>query len=240
MSDANDDHPGASRRGYEDHDAGRASGRSERSRPRGDFDRSVERLEHAVEDLVGSARSRFADRASQFIDDTTERLERELGRRESRAKRYAMREDFDEALPRRLYLDPRGGRLVGVCAGVARYYAVEPWVVRCIAITGLIFFPTLVFPAYWIAYIVMDKPPSLRDRDGSPRVSRRSRRSRRRERRRMDSSPTPEFGPRHSPRSSLRNVKADLTEVELRLRRMESHVTSGRYELQRELHKIES
>jgi hypothetical protein len=34
-------------------------------------------------------------------------------------------------------------------------------------------------------------------------------------------------------------VKADLTEVELRLRRMETHVTSGRYELQRELHRID-
>jgi hypothetical protein len=35
-------------------------------------------------------------------------------------------------------------------------------------------------------------------------------------------------------------VQADLQEVELRLRRMETHVTSGQYELQRELHKIES
>ena len=43
-----------------------------------------------------------------------------------------------------------------------------------------------------------------------------------------------------NPRRNLRNVQADLQEVELRLRRMETHVTSGQYELQRELHRIET
>jgi hypothetical protein len=35
-------------------------------------------------------------------------------------------------------------------------------------------------------------------------------------------------------------VQADLAEAELKLRRMETHVTSGQYELQRELNKLES
>ena len=52
-------------------------------------------------------------------------------------------------------------------------------------------------------------------------------------------SPAPEFGPKFSPRRSLRNVQADLNEAELRIRRMESHVPSGQYELQKELHKID-
>jgi len=43
-----------------------------------------------------------------------------------------------------------------------------------------------------------------------------------------------------NPRRNLRNVQTDLQEVELRLRRMETHVTSGQYELQRELHRIET
>jgi len=37
----------------------------------------------------------------------------------------------------------------------------------------------------------------------------------------------------------VRAVQADLSEVELRLRRMESYVTSGRYELNKELVKID-
>jgi phage shock protein C len=133
-----------------------------------------------------------------------------------------------------LYRDAERGKLGGVCAGIAAYYGVEPWVVRLIAVTGLLFFPSLVFPAYWIAYFLLDKPPaagalSRSSSEGSGEHGRRS----------NHSSPAPEFGPRLSPRNSLRNLQADLAEVELRLRRMEHHVTSGQYELQRELNKID-
>jgi len=144
-------------------------------------------------------------------------------------------DDFD-GLPRRLYRDPRRQKIAGVCAGIARYYQMEPWVVRCIAVTGLLFFPTLVFPAYWVAFFVMDKPPRLDDR---PTRGRRERACARRSARHDHASPAPELGPRLSPRNSLRNVQADLTQVELRLRRMETHITSGQYELQRELNKID-
>ena len=94
------------------------------------------------------------------------------------------------------------------------------------AVTGLLFLPSIIFPAYWIAYFVMDTPPK---EDGK----------RRRGNRDDHTSPAPELGPQLSPRRSLRNVQEDLTEVELRLRRMESHVTSGQYELQRELNRID-
>jgi phage shock protein C len=197
-----------------------------------------------VDDLVTTAREEFSDRASTLIDETSQRLERELDRRQGRAggepepdyhKHPGYRERL-ETVPRRLYRDPKREKIGGVCAGIARYYGVEPWVVRCIAVTGLLFFPTIVFPAYWIAYFVMDKPPNPNGR----RPSKRGCRDRNARRGRHDHrSPAPELGPRFSPRYSLRNVQADLTEVELRLRRMETHVTSGQYELQRELNKID-
>ena len=102
----------------------------------------------------------------------------------------------------------------------------ETWVVRCVAITGLLFMGSIVFPAYWIAYFVMDKPPKNPSKVEYAEEP-------------VHISPAPELGPRFSPRGSLRNAQADLSEVELRLRRMESHVTSGKYELQKELRKIE-
>ena len=217
----------------------------------GDFQASVQRLERAVSELIATA----SDRASGLIDETAQRLERELDRRQTRGGRrggrerhrrfghgcgsdyggyrsrsYARTANAHEGPPRRLYRDPSREKIGGVCAGIARYYGMEPWVVRCIAVTGLLFFPTIVFPAYWIAYFVMDKPPKS-DADKAPDDGPRGRRDHR--------SPAPELGPRFSPRYSLRNVQADLAEVELRLRRMETHVTSGQYELQRELNKID-
>ena len=215
-----------------------------------DIQDSVSRLERAVDELVTTARREFSDRATSLLDDTSRRLEKELERRQGRVsdtpeREYELerephrepRERFD-TVPRHLYRDPTREKIGGVCAGIARYYGVEPWVVRCVAVTGLLFFPTIVFPAYWIAYFVMDKPPSL---DGEPRRRRGRRRPRCEERhgRHDHRSPAPELGPRYSPRYSLRNVQADLMEVELRLRRMETHVTSGQYELQRELNKID-
>ncbi len=212
----------------------------------GDFQAAVARLERAVHDLVRMAREQFSDRAAGFIDDTTARLEEELTRRRgtaggSRYGHYSRRSRswsgahgtrraarVDRWRSRRLYRDPEREKIVGVCAGIARYYGVEPWVVRCIAVTGLLFFPSIVFPAYWIMYFVMDKPPK-----GERSLDRGEDRS-------GEDPSAPTMRPRPSPRYRLRDVQADLTEVELRLRRMETHVTSGQYELQRELNRIEN
>ena len=128
---------------------------------------------------------------------------------------------------RRLSRDPVRGRIGGVCAGIAKHFAAEVWVVRCIAVTGLIFIPSLVFPAYWILYFLMG-PARRKDDDDRYDNGRHD-----------HTSPAPEFGPQLSPRRSLRNVRTDLSQMELRLRRMERHVTSGQYELQRELHRLD-
>ena len=141
---------------------------------------SVSRLERAVDELVTTTREHVSDRAAAVIDETTRRLERELGRRRDGANpgsgdrypgdRYpgggdpddALGREIDAGVARKLYRDPKREKIGGVCAGIARYYGMEPWVVRCIAVTALLFFPTIVFPAYWIAYFVMDKPPKDR------------------------------------------------------------------------------
>jgi phage shock protein C len=219
---------------------------------RDEFQRSVDRLEKAVEGLVTAANERISNRAAGFIDDTAARLERELRRRNrsagsdddelSRRERRRQRRRRRHLRYRlrsgsmsmndpgyrtsRLYLDKEHRKLLGVCAGLARYFGMEMWVVRVIAITGLIFMASIVIPAYVIAAIVL---PSMPDDAAAPRDDDSA----------DHSSPVPELGPRLSPRSSLRNVQADLDQIELKLRRMESHVTSGQFELQRELRRID-
>lgn len=204
-----------------------------------DYQTAVERLEVAVQDLVHTAKDEISDRATNFIEETTSRLEREFGERRSSVERGRRRQrgrgrghrrrraTVIRQRTRRLYRDPKNGRIAGVCAGIANYYGTEVWVVRCIAVTGLLFMGSIVFPAYWVAYFVMDNPPKHHEAE------------RMAEDRDNHTSPAPEFGPKFSPRRSLRNVQADLNEAELRIRRMESHVTSGQYELQKELHKID-
>ena len=168
----------------------------------------------------------------------------------NRARAYRDHEQI-ERRSRKLYLDDDNGKIVGVCGGIANYFGMEAWVVRVIAVTGLIFMPSIVFPAYWVAWFVMDHAPGGKQerKGGKGSKGRRSRRNRgdapeatagpaqdRTEA--YHSAPAPEIGVRLSPRRSLRAAQDDFVELELRLRRIETHVTSGQFELQRELHKI--
>lgn len=124
-------------------------------------------------------------------------------------------------------------RIWGICAGIAPYLGLKIWVVRCIAITGLVFMPQVILPAYIIGAFVLDPI------GGSPRQrTRRAKRSGRRARKaraQFDTQPPVMI----APRTRLKTVRGTLDEAELRLRRMEQHVTSTRFELQRELNKID-
>lgn len=229
---------------------------------RNEFQRSVERLEKAVQGFVSATNEHVTNRAAEFVDDTAERLERELrsrrGQRDDeprdrsdskRARRERYREARWERRNRRrqarwqsvagtpgyrtarLFQDKRRQKIAGVCAGIARYFGVEVWVVRGMAITGLIFMPSVVIPAYIIASFVLPKAPN--GETASDEVGAGKNRD-------DHSSPVPELGAQLSPRRSLRGVQADLDQLELKLRRMESHVTSGQFELQRELKRIDA
>ncbi|NJN52215.1 MAG: PspC domain-containing protein [Gammaproteobacteria bacterium] len=246
-----------------------------RERDPGDFQRAVDRLESAVQEFVGSANAHISTRATRFIDEAAERLERESSHRrnrrqqqdqasatasseassgsayyssegeadryESRSERRRRRRQQRRARNRsdassepgyrtvKLYRDTRRQRIAGVCAGLARYFGTETWVVRCIGITGVIFMPSIVIPAYLIAMFVVPKMPNGEpkpERSAGPAEEHRS--------------PVPELGTKLSPRHSLGRAQAALDQVELKLRRMESYVTSGQYELQRELKRIDS
>lgn len=146
----------------------------------------------------------------------------------------------------RLYRDPENQKIGGVCAGLARYLGFETWAVRLAALTGLIFIPGVVFPAYWIAYFIMDTPDNDLD-DQAPRGDGkrrgRSRRKQRRDERELSQRGAAAVGneppQKFNAGRSLRYTSADLTQAELRLRRLESFITSDQYELQKELAKIE-
>ena len=215
-------------------------------------------LERAVEELATAATDEVSGRAARLLDEAAARIRGETGgngndarnrdaeskpqrgeaRRERRSRRihYHDYEDFVRR-SRGLYLDRENRKIVGVCAGIARYLGIEAWIVRCVALTGLLFMFSVVFPAYWVAFFVMGHRPSARSRGASRGAwaSRRGRRKRSRTsgRKRDHRSRAPEFGAKFSPRQSLRAAQADFAEVELRLRRMEAFVTSDRYALER-------
>jgi len=227
----------------------------------GDFSAAMSRLESAVQEIVSVTTGQLTERATSLLDDTSKRLESELrlrrvtddpeveksqARRRRRSRyRHRLVDRAERVNPKsgRLYRDPENKKIGGVCAGIARYFGLETWTVRLCALSGLMFLPGIVFPAYWIAYFIMDTPET--DADGTKRRKGRRRRHRSRSRDRDtsrargaaavgDEPPQPFVATRR-----LRYASADLTEAELRLRRLESFVTSDQYELHKELTKIE-
>ena len=138
-----------------------------------------------------STRLRRAFEASRALEIRAgaddERRDQDGEERRSRRVHYRDYEDLSRR-SRGLYLDRENRKIVGVCAGVARYFGIEAWMARCVALTGLLFVPSVVFPAYWIAFIVMGHRPSGRagtrragrERHGRRRARVRGRSSRRR------------------------------------------------------------
>ena len=166
----------------------------------------------------------------------------------------------------RPFRDLDNGRLWGICAGMAPYLGLEVWVVRCLAVTAFIFAPSVTIPAYIIGYFVLDarseldelvagdapnSTPRMRkryarnERHAAKAEARAAKREQRKEkyetkRNRRDKKSSVASEPVLPARNVLRSVRGTLNEAELRLRRMEGHVTSGRYELQKELRKIDT
>ena len=213
----------------------------------GHVGRAVERLEDAVNDLVASA----GESAAGYIDRAAERVRRQVALRKLAGEQSEPRASYrprphrepawlwsDEPRSVKLYRDTRRGKLLGVCAGIGRYYGIEVWVVRCVAITAVIFLNWLAVAAYLVAGLfVLEKEPAR-----SQIAVRGKRGKRRRQIRDEDENEDPAETERRyalpSPRLQLRTADAEFDEVELRLRRMETHVTSGRYELHREFGRI--
>ena len=211
----------------------------------GQVGRAVARLEEAVNDLVASA----GESAASYIDRAAERVRRQVGLRKLAGEHSEPRASYrprphrepawlwsDEPRSVKLCRDTRRGKLLGVCAGIGRYYGVEVWVVRCVAITAVIFLNWLAVAAYLVAGLfVLEKEPA------HSRIAGPGRRAKRRKRARDEDEDQAETARRYalpSPRRQLRMVDAEFDEVELRLRRMETYITSGRYELHREFGRI--
>ena len=126
---------------------------------------------------------------------------------------------------RNLYRDPQQGKIAGVCAGLADYFGLETWIVRLLAISGLIFAGFITFTAYVAAWLLLDKKPvALYQSDEADlaevRMKARS------------------WQAGITPHQALGRVAQELDAIEPRLQRMEKLVTSKEFNLQREFSKL--
>lgn len=129
-----------------------------------------------------------------------------------------------------LHRNPQKGKLAGVCAGIAECYYKETWLIRCVAITGVLFIPSIVIPAYIILAIVLPTNDQAED-ESQPRSEQPEVHHFYHETQAEADGDTGILGTK---RRVLREGKRRFDEVELRIRRLESYLTSKRFELDNE------
>jgi phage shock protein C len=128
-----------------------------------------------------------------------------------------------------LYRNMANKKIAGVCSGLADHFNVEPWVVRLATFGGFLFFNTLMFFAYIVAWIAMAQRP----KHGSVNTRYRY------DEHLHEDRPVNMFRYRSNPSERLQLAKDRLDVIMARTSKMESYVTSRRFELDKEFSKIQ-
>ncbi|MCW8926797.1 MAG: envelope stress response membrane protein PspC [Xanthomonadales bacterium] len=117
--------------------------------------------------------------------------------------------------PHRLYRDKDNAILAGVCAGLANYFGLNRKGLRLVVVLGTLFFFPFVVPAYIILAIILPvKPEALYQDESQEKFWR---------------------GVSMAPSDVFSNLSHRFRELDLRLQKMETYVTSKEFEMDREL-----
>jgi phage shock protein C len=115
--------------------------------------------------------------------------------------------------PHRIYRDPANRKVMGLCAGIAAYFGIDPLLPRIAVAAAAFFFPFPVITAYFVISLFLPKRPP-----------------------RLYASPEEETIWREvtlAPDRSFYALKLKFRDLEARLARLESDVVSGDAELRR-------
>ncbi len=118
--------------------------------------------------------------------------------------------------PQRLYRDPRGAWVAGVCAGIANYLGVPVFWIRLLTVLPLLSpLMPLVVISYLVATIRIPREPEELYRDDEEK----------------------EFwqSVSHAPSATFGEVRHKMRDLEHRLRRLEAYVTSTEFEFNQNL-----
>lgn len=143
---------------------------------------------------------------------------------------------------RRLYRLPEEGKIAGVCAGLAAHFQVGNWMIRLLAITGLLFIPSIIIPMYILGIFLLPTQRAIAQ-DESSILSELDRRTeeRQRKKRQFDKAlddDAEDFRSLDRKRRIVQQYKRSFDKLEERMQSLERHVTSKQFELSREINNL--
>lgn len=141
-----------------------------------------------------------------------------------------------------LYRDTQKGKIAGICAGVAEYFGWEAWLVRILLVSAVLLAGGPFFVvAYIAAWFILDKKPTATEQRHQQfsMASKHWRQSAQEQ----DDDKTVEVKAKvwqagEPPRQAFHDIKRRFENLEGRLRRMETYVTSAEFQLNREISRL--
>ncbi|RUO36405.1 envelope stress response membrane protein PspC [Aliidiomarina sanyensis] len=141
-------------------------------------------------------------------------------------------------IKKNLMRDPVEGKIAGVCAGLAKHFGWELWVVRIVAITALILASKITLTAYIIAWIVLDKAPEGGSSNAEPTTLREETRIERTNDGRTIEVKTKVWEAGKPPAEALKDIQATFADMENSVRKMEEYVTSSEFRVRQEINRL--
>jgi phage shock protein C len=145
-----------------------------------------------------------------------------------------------------LYRDSSHGRIAGVCAGIADYFGIETWLVRILTVTAFFLLGgPFVLVAYVACWFILDKKPEnegmtddLGRRASSSSFGKGWKNTHYEAKEQKVEVKTKVWQAGETPTQALHDIAKRFQQGELRLRKIETYVTSREFQLNREINQL--
>ncbi|MBT1065667.1 envelope stress response membrane protein PspC [Bowmanella sp. Y26] len=133
-----------------------------------------------------------------------------------------------------MFRNSQKGKVAGVCAGIADYFGWEAWLIRIILVSAVLLSGPFFIMAYIAAWFILDKKPVTEasvNHQGKGWYSGEEDNSHVEVKSKVWQAGEP-------PRQAFKDIKGRFDRLEMRLRKMETYVTSSEYQLNREISRL--
>jgi len=140
-----------------------------------------------------------------------------------------------------LYRNPSEGKIAGVCAGIANYFGWETWLVRILAVSGILLGMGWFIVIYIAGWFILDKTPG-----SSKKHSKKEGRSKATSSKHFNDDIANEsikvksriWQAGEPPKQAFHDIRRKFKTLEKELRQIEHYVTSPEFTVSREINKL--
>ena len=137
---------------------------------------------------------------------------------------------------KKLYRDTSRSKIAGVCAGIANHFGWEVWLVRIVAISGLIFLTKATLIAYIAGWAILDKGP--KESTQTKGVLKETTSYEYTHDGRAVEIKTRVWEAGKAPKDALKDIARQFDSMEHSVRGMEGYVTSSEYKVRQEFNRL--